>query len=170
MSLIRKNRGVDVDPIIKEEILSFLSSTYSTSKDNQYSIYKDKDKWIVDADHSLTVSNYDIQYLTNGLFEFGVVNGNFDCSNCKKLESLKGAPKEVKRDFYCTRCTNLESLEGAPEKVGGSFICGYCKNLTSLEGAPKEVGRDFNCSDCPNLKSLEGAPKVIKGRFIHDDI
>ena len=122
MSLIRKNRGVDVDPIIKEEILSFLSSTYSASKDNQYSIYKYKDKWIVDADHSLIVSNFNIQHLTNGLFEFGVVNGSFDCSNCEKLKSLEGAPKEVGGKFYCDNCNNLKSLKGAPKVIKGRFI------------------------------------------------
>ena len=148
MSLIRKNRSIDIDYNIKEEILSFLSSTYSAFEDNQYSIYKDKDKWIVDVSQPLIVSNYDIQYLTNGLFEFGVAKRYFDCGGCKKLESLEGAPKEVKRYFDCSNC----------------------ENLTSLEGAPKEVGGTFYCDNCNNLKSLEGAPKVIKGRFIHDDI
>ena len=136
-----------MDSAAKEEILSFLSSTYSTFKDNQYSIYKDKDKWIVDVSQSLIVSNYDIQYLTNGLFEFGVVKRYFDCSNCNNLISLEGAPKEVGDDFYC----------------------GYCEKLESLEGAPKEVKGSFICRNCPNLKSLEGAPKVIKDRFIHDE-
>ena len=96
-ALVRKNRSIDADSIMKEEILSFLSSTYSTFKDNQYSIYKDKDKWIVDVSQPLIVSNYDIQYLTNDLFEFGIVKRYFDCSNCKNLKSLKGAPKEVRR-------------------------------------------------------------------------
>ena len=81
-ALVRKNRSIDADSIVKGEILSFLINTYSTFKDNQYSIYKDKDKWIVDADHSLIVSNFNIQHLTNGLFDFGVINGYFDCSDC----------------------------------------------------------------------------------------
>ena len=98
-ALIRKNRSIDMDSNIKEEILLFLSSTYSTSKDNQYSIYKDKDKWIVDTSQPLIVSNYDIQYLTNGLFEFGVVNEYFDCNDCKKLKSLEEAPKVIKGKF-----------------------------------------------------------------------
>ena len=107
-ALVRKNRSIDTDSIMKEEILSFLSSTYSTSKDDQYSIYKDKDKWIVDVSQPLIVSNYDIQYLTNDLFEFGIVNGKFDCGHCKNLKSLKGAPKEVRGDFYCDFCKNLK--------------------------------------------------------------
>ena len=191
-ALVRKNRDIDTDSIIKEEILSFLSSTYSASKDNQYSIYKDKDKWIVDADHSLIVSDFNIQHLTNGLFEFGVVKGYFDCNDCPNLKSLEGAPKEVGGSFSCRNCPNLKSLEGAPEKIDGSFSCRWCKNLSSLKGAPKEISGNFlccgceklkslegapeeidgtfDCSNCPNLKSLEGAPKVIKGEFIHDKI
>ena len=110
-----------MDSAAKEEILSFLSSTYSTFEDNQYSIYKDKDKWIVDVSQRLIVSNYDIQYLTNGLFEFGVVK-YFDCSDCEKLESLKGAPKEVKGSFICRNCNNLKSLVGAPKVIKGEFI------------------------------------------------
>ena len=170
MSLIRKNRSIDIDSNIKEEILSFLSSTYSAFEDNQYSIYKDKDKWIVDVSQPLIVSNYDIQYLTNGLFEFGVAKRYFDCGGCKKLESLEGAPKEVKRYFDCSNCENLTSLEGAPKEVGGTFYCDNCNNLKSLEGAPKEVGGYFDCHRCKKLESLEEAPIVIKGRFIHDDI
>ena len=169
MSLIRKNRSIDIDSNIKEEILSFLSSTYSAFEDNQYSIYKDKDKWIVDVSQPLIVSNYDIQYLTNGLFEFGVAKRYFDCGGCKKLESLEGGPEKVGGSFICRNCPNLKSLKGAPKEVGRNFDCSNCTNLKSLEGAPKEVKGSFICSNCPNLKSLKGAPKVIKGRFIHDE-
>ena len=137
-----------MDSAAKEEILSFLSNTYSTSKDNQYSVYKYKDKWIVDSRRSLAVIDYNISYLTNGLFEFGDINGNFDCGGCEKLKSLKGGPKYV----------------------AGYFDCSKCKNLTSLEGAPKEVRGAFYCDNCNNLKSLEGAPKEVKSEFIHDNI
>ena len=154
-----------MDSNIKKEILSFLSSTYYTFKDNQYSIYKDKDKWIVDVSQPLIVSNYDVQYLTNGLFDFGIINEYFDCNDCINLKSLEGAPKEVKGYFSCENCKKLESLEGGPEKVGGSFICRNCPNLKSLKGAPKEVGRNFDCSNCTNLKSLKGVPKEV-GRNI----
>ena len=111
-----------MDSNIKEEILSFLSSTYSAFEDNQYSIYKDKDKWIVDVSQPLIVSNYDIQYLTNGLFEFGIVNGCFDCSDCINLKSLEGAPEQVAGHFACSDCQNLNSLAGAPQVLTGSFI------------------------------------------------
>ena len=180
MSLIRKNRSIDADSNIKEEILSFLSNTYSTSKDNQYSVYKYKDKWIVDSRRSLTVGDYNISYLTNGLFEFGDINGNFDCGRCKNLKSLKGGPKYVAGYFDCSKCKNLTSLEGAPVKVNGyfsciscakiinlkgspkyayDFYCNFCDSLISLEGGPVKVSGIFSCESCKNLKSLEGSPK-----------
>ena len=136
-ALIRKNRSIDMDSNIKKEILSFLSNTYSTFKDNQYSIYKDKDKWIVDVSQPLIVSNFNIQHLTNGLFEFGVVNEYFDCNDCPNLKSLEGAPEKIDGSFSCRWCKNLSSLKGVPEKISGNFLCCGCEKLKSLEGAPK---------------------------------
>ena len=92
-----------------------------------------------------------------------IVYGNFDCSECRWLESLEGAPKEVGGDFYCSGCENLTSLVGAPEKVGRDYYC--CKtNITSLEGAPKEVGGSFNCSLCDKLEE-SGIYLVQDGRY-----
>lgn len=54
----------------------------------------------------------------------------------------------VKGDFYCSNCYLLKSLKGVPKEVGGDFYCNYCDSLTSLEGAPEKVGRDFYCNDC----------------------
>lgn len=94
-------------------------------------------------------------------FQFGNVEGDFDCTNCFTLTSLKGSPQEVSGDFICSWCDKLTSLEGSPQKVGKDFACSNCKNLTSLEGAPQEVGEDFYCSHCDNLTSLDGISKEI---------
>lgn len=122
---------------------------------------------IVNVKGDIEVKNREITSLTNGLFEFGKVDGDFDCSHCKSLTSLEGAPKEVVWNFYCNNCESLTSLKGAPEKVGGFFNCSCCKSLKTLEGAPKEVGGDFYCSYCKSLTSLKGAPKANK---IYSDI
>ena len=116
-------------------------------------------------------SNGDIEITNKNITEFpdyihfGTVGGNFYCSGCKNLTSLKGSPKKVGGDFNCYDCNNLTSLEGAPEKVSGMFICSYCDNLTSLEGAPEKVGGNFGCNDCKKLTSLEGAPEEVGGYF-----
>ena len=77
--------------------------------------------------------------------KFGVVTGNFYCSN-NSLTSLDGAPQEVRGAFFCDH-NSLTSLEGAPQWVGEDF---YCSNnsLTSLEGAPPWVGEDGEDFDC----------------------
>ena len=86
---------------------------------------------IVDVEGSIKVKNYKIETLTNRLFSFGVVNGDFSCEFCDSLITLKGAPKEVGGNFDCRRCRSLTTLEGAPKKVGGSFICRDCPSLKS---------------------------------------
>ena len=100
------------DAIIK----SFIETNYKiigsyTIKDN-----------IVDVQGSVTVKNKNIESLTNGLFSFGKVRGDFNCYYCASLKSLEGAPKEVGRNFNCDNCPSLTSLEGAPKKIGGKFI------------------------------------------------
>lgn len=111
------------------------------------------------------MTNADADSLTNGLFSFGKIDGNFQCPMGAKLKSLEGAPKEVKGFFTCFACKYLTSLEGAPEKVGSDFSCKHCSNLRTLKGAPKEVGGRFDCSVCGKITSLEGAPEKVKGNF-----
>ena len=146
------------------------------------------DDFVVDCNGNVGVyvKSRNIESLTNGLFRWGnvegnftcsftsitslegapeKVGGNFDCSDCAKLKSLKGGPKSVGSSFICSDCVNLESLEGAPKEVGVGFYCSQCNSLTSLKGSPKKVGGYFNCRKCINLKSLEGAPEKIGERL-----
>ena len=55
--------------------------------------------------------------------EFGVVQGNFDCSN-NNLLTLKGCPKVVTGRFEC-QANNLTSLEYCPESIDGGIRCGF---------------------------------------------
>ena len=96
------------------------------------------------------------------------VNGYFNCAFCDNLTSLKGAPSYVGGNFYCHGCDNLTSLGGGNNKVGGGFYCIHCNKLTTLKGAPSEVGGDFCCNMCENLTSLEGAPVKV-GKCFHCD-
>ena len=116
---------------------------------------------VVDCSEHVHVKNKSIEYLTNGLFRWGKVDGTFDCYTCKNLKSLEGAPEKVRESFYCNSCDKLETLEGAPKVVGRDFYCKCCKNLKTLKGAPKRIKGDFSCDDCCNLTSLKGAPEKI---------
>ena len=112
---------------------------------------KISDDFTVSCKGSIVVENKDITSLTNGMFSWGEIGGEFSCCNCENLKSLKGAPKGVDGDFSCYNCKNLKSLEGAPERVKGWFGCSRCERLKSLEGAPETVVGDFYCYRCPNL-------------------
>jgi hypothetical protein len=105
--------------------------------------------------------NLDDKVLTKIPLNFGVVSGNFWCSN-NKLTSLEGCPSHVGGKFYCSY-NKLTSLEGCPSHVGGNFWCNN-NQLTSLEGCPSQIGDGFYCS-YNKLTSLEGCPSEIGGVF-----
>ena len=169
-SLLDDNLVRDADEmIIKDEIESFLKENYDyinymgaikisnkSNKDGKYEVSSITD---------IGVKNKNITSLTNGMFVWTVVNGDFRCYECNSLISLKGAPEKVGGTFDCSDCKYLKSLKGAPKEVGGTFDCSDCQSLISLEGAPKEVGGDFYCSGCNILTSLEGAPKKVSRCF-----
>ena len=145
------------ESIIKE----FLETNYKIA--GSYIIKEVKGRFIVDVKGGMGVANKNIELLTNGLFDFGVISGDFICHDCQSLASLTGAPKEVGGRFSCNWCASLKSLEGAPKEVGGNFECGYCDLLTSLEGAPKKVGGEFCCNDCGAKFKTMDIKKYTKG-------
>ena len=120
------------------------------------------DDFVVDCNSSVAVINKSIDSLTNGLFSWGDVRGDFDCTGCNNLKSLEGAPEKVGNDFWCASCKKITSLEGAPKEVGGSFWCDHCGGLETLKGAPEWVGGDFYCFGCPNLKITDSNRKKYK--------
>ena len=66
------------------------------------------DDFVVDCNSSVAVINKSIDSLTNGLFSWGDVRGDFDCTGCNNLKSLKGAPEKLKGKLTCLSCKNLE--------------------------------------------------------------
>ena len=141
----------------------FLKENYNIH--GSYTIKETKTRFIVDIKGDIEVANEGITSLTNGLFEFGEVSRNFDCSYCDSLKTLEGAPKKVGENFSCHDCKSLTSLEGAPKEVKGGFDCSECKSLKSLKGAPEKVRWAFDCNECKSLKSLKGAPKEVGDSF-----
>ena len=176
----RKKRKISKNKIctkIKESLLDDDDAFYDPKNDKNLIVdwiksnYKItgkltiSDDFIVDCSGAVKVKNKTITSLTNGLFRWAKVGGDFLCDDCKNLTSLNGAPEEVEGDFDCSNCKNLISLEGGPKEVGTNFDCGNCDKLTSLEGAPEIVRGGFYCDDCKNLTSLKGAPKSVDDAF-----
>lgn len=150
------------DEALKSVVKKFIEENYYISKGKI--IISDT----MNADRKFEVSctgsvyaEDDITSLEHNMFIWTHIDKRFDCSDCNKLTSLKGAPKTVGEAFVCSVCKSLKSLDGAPETVGHSFLCNNCRSLESLEGAPKEVGGSFDCGFCNRLESLEGAPKKV---------
>ena len=145
-------------------IQKYLEDNYNgnwiiSEKPNKDGLYE------VSSNKSIKVKNKQIVSLTNDLFIWTSVKGYFDCSSCKSLKSLNGAPVIVKGDFNCYDCSGLKSLKGAPEEVEGTFYCYDCSGLKSLDGAPKKVEGTFYCRNCSRLESLKGAPKEVRTYF-----
>ena len=115
----------NIDP--KKEIKLFIEDNYSgeyeiSAKPNKDGLYE------VSAKKRISVKNTNITTLTNDLFIWDKIGGDFDCSYCNSLTSLKGAPKEVKGAFDCSYCDSLTSLEDAPKEIGRSFYCSFCSS------------------------------------------
>ena len=92
----------NMDESIREEIKHFLKDNFKTNSTYQISKKPNTDgKFEVSSNGYIEVKNEDITSLTNGLFIWTNIKGNFICSDCTSLISLEGAPKEVGGDFYC---------------------------------------------------------------------
>ena len=96
------------------------------------------DDFVVNCDRYVYVENKNITALTNGMFKWGNLDGSFDCSDCTKLKSLEGAPKEVGNNFHCQECNNLKTLKGAPEKVGNKIFCVNSNNIKITDSDRKK--------------------------------
>ena len=151
---------------LKKEITDWIiNNTSERVYKNKLSVDMTTTPPTVDYDGGINMSKSITSLNNDGMFQWGEVKGNFNCSYCKSLESLEGCPKEVGGNFWCCGCDALKSLKGGPEKVGDLFDCAYCKSLTTLEGAPEKVENTFYCRGCKSLKTLKGAPEEVGGRF-----
>ena len=182
--------GILADNVIKEGILSDMEDTLQAGErdaavmlikdfiEKNYHIQKkavmriweqpnEDGKYFVDVEGGFVrVRNRKLTHLTNDLFEWHHIGGEFNCWNCRDLIDLVGGPSNVDDCLNVNNCRSLKSLKGAPEYVGeGGVCCIECYSLETLEGAPKTVLGDFHCDDCPNLKSLKGAPEVLCSDF-----
>ena len=91
----------DVFIVATPEEIEERKKKYGDMKIKEYLDHLDKTKLPDDTWHvhdDLNLKRLDLFYL-NGL-NVSIVDGDFNCSY-NNLNSLKGAPKEVRGDFYC---------------------------------------------------------------------
>lgn len=138
----------NVDEFIREEIKHFLKDNFDGASSCKISNKPNRDgKYEVSSNRNIMIENRGITSLTNGLFIWTYVKGDFYCTYCKSLTSLEGAPKEVGKDFRCSDCNSLTSLEGAPKEVDGNFCCSFC-------------GSKFTQEDVKKVSNVKGIIKV----------
>lgn len=140
-----------MEPLNKQEIEAILNDLEITN-------YTITDKGTVDVDGTVDIS---FKELTEIPLQFGVVKGDFNCSN-NRLESLKGAPILVGVTFFCHK-NNLTSLKFSPNSVGKAFVCRE-NQLTTLEGCPRSINGTFDCTG-NQLTTLLGGPEAVSGDF-----
>lgn len=133
----------------KEDIISWLKA-----KDiKKYVIHEDL---TVDVNQNVLLSNCKLESFP---IQFGVVNGDFDCSN-NNLISLKGSPYKVKGAFDCAN-NNLVSLLNGPSFVGKNYIANN-NQLEDLEYISPYIGQSIILSK-NNINCLKGLPKKVNG-------
>ena len=142
-------------PEIKEFLKKNYVGTFKISKTPN-----SEGKFVVDSNTNVRLKNYFAETLTNDLFVFGTIDGNFECGGV--FSTLDGAPEKVIGNFICYG-NELTSLKGCPY-VGGHFICKSTK-ITSLDGVQKRIFGNFDCSNNDSLVNLKGSPKRILGDF-----
>jgi hypothetical protein len=150
---------------IKQEIVDWvITNSVGRIFKNRFTFDFDTTPITVNYDGNFSLNPY-TDSLTNGLFQWGEINGSFEVKYNKKITSLEGAPKKVRHDFSCRDCSSLESLEGSPQEVGRNYVCSGCTSLKSLKGCPEEIGERFHCERCTGITSLEGCPKKVGMSF-----
>jgi hypothetical protein len=106
--------------------------------------------------------------------KFGKVYGNFNISGCF-LKTLEGCPSHVEGHFDCSNNKDLESLEGSPKFVGGNYNASSC-NIKSLKGISNNIGKLYSKNNSgrnialnlifnENLMDLIDFPDFLKGNF-----
>lgn len=173
----------DIDNNIEDNneefaIRNFIDTNYEYA--DELKIFTKSGVYYVDCHDDVIVRNKKLTSLTGGLFKWGYVGGDFDCSNCL-IETLEGAPEEVDRGIDCSDCEKLTSLKGAPKSVQ-TFDCSgtsiktlayaplstlefYCNNCDKLEDISwvynhgGYVDGQFQCRNNKNLKSISHLPE-----------
>lgn len=121
--------------------------------------YAINDDMTVDVKGSVNLYDFDLTALP---VQFGIVSGDFDCSE-NKLKSLTGSPRTVSGSFSCAH-NLLEDLKGGPTTIGEDMNC-QRNRLFTLDGAPKVIGDTLYCVDNP-LAEIGEISTTIGSRYI----
>ena len=118
----------NTDEVIKNRIINWIKDNVKSIQENKLNFDFNTTPITVNYDGDI-VFKTNITSLTNGIFKWGEVDGNFFCCDCLNLESLEGAAENISGNYYCVNCHSL-SLYNVSEKIKEKvvFNCEECKN------------------------------------------
>lgn len=133
----------DIDDTISNgttyvDVENWLNEHYNINGTYDINVLKNDCIVNVDGDVRMKITRGGYDSLTNGMFRFGTVNGNFD-ANYQSLKNLEGSPRVVTGKFTIDNNTCEFTCEGVPNKIYGDFDCSGCKSLKSLKGLPSYI-------------------------------
>ena len=129
--------------LIREQVIEFLKSNYIDSPINSNTNWNVSEKpnkkglfeVYSNASLGILLINFNIETLTNGLFEF-IECESFICAGAMHLKSLEGSPRIVKETFNCSNCNSLKTLKGCP-KEAKTFFCQNCGKQFTIPDVTK---------------------------------
>ena len=117
--------------VIKKQIIDWIvSNNLHRTYKNRITINTDSIPWIVDYRGAFNLS-YNSEALTNGLFEWGTVDGDFRCIG-SKITSFAGGPKKVLGDL--TLGGNIISIDNEIEYVKGTTVFSHNRTRGRFDG------------------------------------
>lgn len=108
----------------------------------------------------------DAPSLTNDIFTWTTVAGNFFIADNPNIDTLNGCPESVGGMFKCEALPNVTSLENSPKTVG-TFTCRHMHSIKTLQFCPiiqNEVAITYN-TNLETLKGLEYESDKIDGFY-----
>ena len=135
---------------IMKEIRNWIKANYHNVKVN--SLVFDFDTFPVTVDYTrdeLYIKR-GVTSLTNGMFQWGKIDGVFYCGY-SRIKNFEGGPKKVNNTFNCDHCLDLVDMKGAPDYIGGTFYCHQCPNLQHIT-MPEYVKNGTSFGGLPSLK------------------
>jgi hypothetical protein len=112
------------------------------------------DNLVVDVKDNVNISHQNLFFIP---IQFGLVNGDFDCSH-NNLSSLKGSPYEV----ACFEPYGRESFQY------GSFLC-HDNELENLDFTPKKIFQYMHCYNNIFLKAFPLFDTQVKSIILNDN-
>ena len=116
------------DELPKELVISFIKDNYHIDGSLEiHGNYNGYGKFVVDCDGDVVLKNKELTSLTDELFVWGCVDGDFDCS-CSNIECLYGAP-----GYVLNGSSKWVEISGSNETESIKYSCEEILNVIDAD-------------------------------------